>query len=478
MTKRRIHMASATVVTCLIIAVIIIVNVLFGALEKRVNLKIDMTPDSILSFSEPTVDVLKGLDEEVRIYSLIPEGDRGTIVNQLRDIVEKYVTMSPKIKYKVIDSAKNPDFLRKYTEVGSTLSSTSLIIETDKRFKVVDLQEAYTYYDMSYDENYGDMALIGAEKLITNAFLYVTNDVAVKIGVVEGHGGPGTEYFSMLLSPEGYDVEAVDLMTGNIPEDINHLIITAPQTDYQVSEIEKIDAFLDKGYSMQYIADLFSPACTSLETYLASDWGIEFKEGFIVEQDANHYTQSQLNLYPELVDCDINKNFINSGVNIVYPLCKGIKTNSNPYVQEQVLATTTDKAIVKINTNVDTSQAEIVPAEGDAIEKSNLATIVSKQIDDNKTAKVFVSGSIYFVSKEAIANSENNSNYQFYLNVIASVTNNERNMNVHIPYKDVSTPVVNMTFMEVCIYAAITILLIPIVLLIAGLVVWLRRRHL
>lgn len=478
MTKRRIHMANATVVTCLIIAVIIIVNVLFGALEKRVNLKIDMTRDSILSFSEPTLNMLKELDEEVRIYSLIPEGDQGTIGNQLRDIVEKYVTMSPKIKYKVIDSAKNPDFLRKYTEVGGALPNSSLIIETDKRFKVVDLQEAYTYYDMSYSENYGDMAFIGAEKLLTNAFLYVTNDVAVKIGVVEGHGEPGSEYFSSLLGPEGYDIEAVDLTTGDIAEDINHLIIAAPQTDYQISEVEKIDAFLDKGYSMQYIADPLSPACTSLEAYLASDWGIEFKEGFIVEQDTNHYTQSQLNLYPELVDCDINKNFINSGVNIVYPLCKGIKANSNPYVQEQVLAATTDKAIVKINTNVDDSQAEIVPAEGDVVEKSNLATIVSKQIDDTKTAKIFVSGSLYFVSRDAISSSENNSNYQFYLNVIASVTNNEKSMNVHIPYKDVSTPVVNMTFMEVCIYAGITIILIPVGLLIAGLVIWLRRRHL
>ena len=51
-------MAAAGVVTCLIIVAIIIVNVLFSAIGTKVNLKIDLTKDKVLSFSDTTKETL------------------------------------------------------------------------------------------------------------------------------------------------------------------------------------------------------------------------------------------------------------------------------------------------------------------------------------------------------------------------------------------------------------------------------------
>ena len=113
MKKNKKYMATAGIITCLLIVAIIIVNVLVGAASSKVNLKIDMTKDGILSFSDTTKDTLAKLDSEINVYSLIPDDESSSIVNQFREIIEKYSKMSSKINYQIIDTEKNPEFVQK-----------------------------------------------------------------------------------------------------------------------------------------------------------------------------------------------------------------------------------------------------------------------------------------------------------------------------------------------------------------------------
>lgn len=461
-------MAAAGVVTCLIIVAIIIVNVLFSAIGTKVNLKIDLTKDKVLSFSDTTKETLAKLDTPVNVYSLVPESATGGVVDQIREIIEKYAKSSSNIKYQVIDTEKNPEFAQKYAAAGETLSMYSIIFETDKRFKAVNLSDALTT-----DSSGQSVKSLSAERLFTSALLYVTSDKTVKIGVSEGHGElASTDYFKAVLTPEGYEVDAINLTTSDIPSDMNMIIISTPERDYAPEEIDKLDAFLDGGNSLQVLMPPTGVDTPKLDSYLA-EWGIEFKPGFVAETDRNHYYQSQVYLIPNMVKSDVTESLISSNMMILYPGCRGIKTNTNQYVTEQVLLETTNDAITKAS--LDTSASgEITAGEGDTVEKSTLASIVTKDMGDGKKARIFVSGGINFIQQSLLES--NFANKDFYLNTVASLCDNDTN--IYIRDKDVSTPYITITALWGIIFGALTVIVIPLALLISGLVIWLRRRHL
>ena len=280
-------------------------------------------------------------------------------------------------------------------------------------------------------------------------------------------------YFEAILTDEGYEVESINLMTSDIPEDMNSIIISTPEKDYDPVEIDKIDAFLDKGNSLQVLMPPTGTAFPKLESYLA-EWGIEFQPGYVAETDKNHYYQTQVYLIPEMVNSDVTSGLINGGMMLLFPGSRAIKPNTNQYVTEQVLLTTTDKAIVKTNINAELTEGEITAGEGDLVEKSNLASIVTKQVGDELEAKIFVSGGINFIQQTLLES--NFANKDFYMNTIASLTDNDAN--IFIRAKDISTPMITVTALMGIIYGAVTVIIIPLALLIAGLVIWLRSRHL
>ena len=57
----------ATVMTAIVIAAVIVVNLLAGLIPLR----LDLTRNKLYTLSEQTYDVLKNLDEDVTIYLLV-----------------------------------------------------------------------------------------------------------------------------------------------------------------------------------------------------------------------------------------------------------------------------------------------------------------------------------------------------------------------------------------------------------------------
>ena len=94
-------------------------------------------------------------------------------------------------------------------------------------------------------------------------------------------------YLIELLIDAGYDFQAIDLTTEDIPEDCRLIVINNPQTDFittndgsDVSEIEKIDRFLDKFGSLMVFMSPDVKALPDLEEYL-EEWGIKFERSLI-----------------------------------------------------------------------------------------------------------------------------------------------------------------------------------------------------
>ncbi len=453
------------IMTVVLVAVIILLNVSLGFLGDRVNLKVDLTKDGILSFSDATKDTLKNLDKEVLVYSLIPEGDTSEITVTFKEIIEKYAKLSSKIKYSVVDTNKNPAFLNKYASLGESFSQYTVIFETDKRYKTVDLYDA-----VSVDTATQTVQTIKAEELFTSAIMYVTRETDTKIGVVTGHGEIGSsEYFSELFSGEGYVAESVNLLSGEINDEINTLIITTPQTDYTQEEIDAIDKFLNKGNNLQVLIDVTNADLTNIYAYL-NGWGISYMDGFMLETDPNYYYQTPIYLMPEVQNTDATYNIAVNGLRVLAPTFRAIAPVSNESVTETVLLKTSASSVCKVNLNSQTVDVE----DGDIKGAQSLLSLYTKKTESGETAKILVSGGTGIIARDVFQSGF--ANQDFYFNIISYMSGDESG--IYIRPKDISTNYVAMPLSSGIIYTALTVIAIPLILIIAGIVIWIRRRHL
>ena len=73
-SRRAKFRAVSSVMAVLVVAAVIVGNMLIGAISSKVNTKIDLTSGKVLDFADQTLEVVKNLEKEVNIYSLIPQG--------------------------------------------------------------------------------------------------------------------------------------------------------------------------------------------------------------------------------------------------------------------------------------------------------------------------------------------------------------------------------------------------------------------
>ena len=112
--------------------------------------------------------------------------------------------------------------------------------------------------------------------------------------------------------------------------------------------------------------------------------------------------------------------------------------------------------------------------EGDSEGEQVIAALYEREANNSKRAKLFVSGGsaiiAYDIMNSAFANKD------FYFNIISNMSGNDKG--VYIRAKEITSSNIAMPALTGIIYAALTVLVIPLALIIAGIVIWIKRRHL
>jgi ABC-2 type transport system permease protein len=192
---------------------------------------------------------------------------------------------------------------------------------------------------------------------------------------------------------------------------------------------------------------------------------VEFVNKFIADTDADSYYDTPYFIFPKITEGnDITSDILTNNLKIIYPYSCGVKPNSSPYITEKVLLTTSEKAIAVSDESEKT----------DDYNKYNLAVILEKSIDNDKSAKMFVSGTYEFINPTL--KQVTSANEDFYNNVIQYFAGNESN--IYIRAKNITPPFITLSEFQGYFYGALTIIIIPLAIIIYGLIVWMRRRHL
>ena len=266
--KRFMYGSVSVVFTAVILALVILINGAFSMIANTFHLYVDMTSSQLYSLSDSSRDLIGKLDFDGKVKILFMqekdkiedavftyEGDE--YLREVHELALDYAAeFSDLIEIEYVNMYTNPGALKAYSDQGLSWQPTSVIFDNGKGiFKVV----GYKSF-LAYDSDSGSTSPIGfyGEHKITAMVMALCSNKVVAY-VTEGHGEQALgEAFKNLLESCGYELKTVNLETLTLDQMIEDsprlVIVNNPKTDFkgvsagERNEIEKINKILDGSY--------------------------------------------------------------------------------------------------------------------------------------------------------------------------------------------------------------------------------------
>ena len=467
----------ATAFTVIFVVIVVLINFMVSALGNAVDLNLYVRSDDSFKLSEDSIQYLEGITTPVTITIL---GEREALYNkgkyyaQAIGVVEDYAKHSDKITVRYVDLYKNPNFKDNYPNL--TLEDEYVIVESERRSTAMSIISLF-----SLSQDYTSI-MSYAEQMLTSAIVEVSSEDLPKVALLTGIGEDNEDAQSLLslLGANAYDTTEVAIPTEEIPEDVDVLLLCAPTYDLTEEALEKLDAFLynngEFGKHLSYFASSTQPSLPNLEAFLA-EWGIDIGEGVVYETDLNRMiSQSLVVIYPDYTDTPFEyaQSLSQNGIPTVLPYSRplGVLFEQNGTTKTNVLM------------QFPSSSAVMPPDAGEDFDAQNPeqrgpfpALIVSTRgqtTDSEVTSSVVVSSSAMSLVSNYLQ-SGSLGNIYYYLGLFNYVCENENKVNI-TPVTIINYLPVTQTQTTICLI--VFVVLLPLAVLIWGIVVWLRRRHL
>ena len=303
-TKKFRHGSVSLALTVVIIAAVILVNAIFTALSNKFLWFVDMTSQQMYTLTDEAKELLEQMDatKEVEIIFctdediLESEASSRFVLYTAKEIAD----LHSNVKVKYVDVVTNPSSVSYYKlHTGQNITSTSIIVASGTECRVYALKALFAY-DSSTEEAIG----YNGEQRLVSAILAVTQAEIPVACITTNHGemdNANINSLATLLMETGYDVKSIDLTKDNLTDedfaDCRLVVIYDPQTDFvaksatsDISELEKLDAFLDKQNSVMVFFDYETPVLPNLEEFL-DEWGIgiaRYDDANLLVKDKEH----------------------------------------------------------------------------------------------------------------------------------------------------------------------------------------------
>ena len=393
-------------------------------------------------------------------------------LGNISEVLEKYGQYGKTVNYVNIDSEKNPTFGAKYVkENGGTLGAGAVVVDGGEKYKVYSYDELYNISANQYGEQY--FASLKAEQKINAALRYVSADNESVAYVINGHNEKALAGFEEKLADESYTVKYLNLSNEDVPEDASVVVIAAPTVDYTDTEIARLDAYFANGGKAFVALDYESRGLGKLFGYLKT-WGFEVGDDVAVETDSAHTAQQLGIVLAEYGDSEIVANLAdNNRITGYFPYAKSIKVlfEENNGIKTDILLTTSDKAYLS-------ADFEKLTNTSGSTEKQVIAAVAEKSGETaDKNSAMYISGTttLLTIPESKVANF-GLANYDYAGSVLSFIAGNYDDYTIAPKYLSSGRLFIdgNMVF----VIGGIFVILVPLAILIAGIVIWFKRRNL
>jgi ABC-2 type transport system permease protein len=466
-TKNFKYGGYATILSLIVLVILVVINLV----ADQLPVKFDLSENKMYSLSAQTTKIVKKLKQPVTIYTLAPTGQSN---QSLAEILKKYRDCSTKIVLKTVDPNKNPGFIKQFGAAGVTPEQGSLIVVAGRKHKVIQASDMVNY---SFNEQTGQQQAVSlaVEQRVTAALLLTAGNQGTPVVYqTQGHGE--IELASNVtnqLQLANYELKNVSLITQPLPGDAAAIFINAPQQDLTADETAKLRRFLAKGGRLLCLIDYTEQALPNLNALLSS-YGIAVQPQIVIEGDSSqHLTNNPLFLLPAMEDHQILKSLQTSQTPILFPGSQSIKTLDlkKKTTTIEPLLTTSAKAWAKVNVNsLNEHKAATDPAG-----PFNVAVAVTDQPTSGAPgAKLIVAGNAQFLNPQFTVRIPGN--LSFLTNSLSWLLG--RKDALSIQPKSLLSYSLRLNETQALLYITLVVAVIPLGILITGLIVWLRRRHL
>lgn len=459
--------AYSTGMTAVVVAIAVIVNMAAAMLPASYT-NLDVSSQKLYTLTDTTKDVLRDLEEDITIYVIRDEENQDTILAQT---LKRYQELSDHIEIVYKDPVVYPTFYKQYTD---NITMNSLIVESDRRFKVVYYSDIYES-TIDYSTYTSNVTGYDAEGLLTSAIAYVTSDSAPKIYTVDGHGEAElSATFTDGIAKENADMGTVTLLKSeSVPDDADAVILNAPATDINEEDADKLIAYLENGGKIilsTYFTDYFGENMPNLSRVLAY-FGLSIGDGIILEGDQNYMYQSPIYVLPDPQISAMTSTIYDADYNVVmFPYAQAIDITETEGVEVTELLKTTESAYEKVGM-----------AEGDTMEQTDedrtgaftLGAHAVKTINDEKSAELVLYTSPFVFSDTANQYTMNN-NLKLLTNAVSEFCGDGES--VSVPVKSYSEEYLTVSIGTALGIGAVIAIILPVMLLVSGIVIWYRRR--
>lgn len=450
------------------IVIVVVINMIVGAIPSQYS-QIDVSSSKLYTIGDETKKVLKALDKDVTIYQIAQSGSEDDTISNL---LKRYEDESKHIKVEVKDPVVNPKFASKYTT--DDLAANSLIVVCGDRNKVISYNDMYS---TSVDYNTWQQTTTGfdGEGQITSAIGYVTSEDLPIMYTLSGHGEKDLDSsFKEDIQKANIDIKELNLLTeGKVPDDADCLMIVSPTSDISEEEKTEILDYLEAGGKAMIFSDYTQDDLPNFDAVLAN-YGVKRAEGIVFEGDSQHYgMQMPYYLVPTVNSTDASSETASAGSYVLAPYAQGIQKTDD--VRDTVtidsILTTSDQAYSK--TNMQSSQIE--KEDGDVDGPFDLGITITEKLDDDKETQI-----VYYSTANLMESQANQmvsgGNEKLLLESLSWMTSTDESSSVSISSKSLQSASLTVTDYDAAFWKICTIGLIPGVFLVAGFLIWLRRR--
>lgn len=313
-------------ITAVVIAVIVVINVLFGVLADRVNLDLDISLKGNNTLDEQNIEFIKNVDTDVVItvcceesafidysayvaeqfYGAYDETGNSDGVydyfEQTLTLLDLYDVYSDKITVRFVNP--NDTSFSSLRQEHSNIDICDILVEanhtingeTAVRSQLLSFDDIY-YMTQEESSYYGSsMSIISGNQLetaLTSAIYKVTSAESKQALVLGTHCTEETltQYMSY-LEMNNFDTEVFsgDFLN-ELSEEVDLLLISQPVEDFAAEELDIIDEWLYNGglrsKGIMFFASPSSPYLPNLYAYL-EEWGVSVGEGVLYETDEQY----------------------------------------------------------------------------------------------------------------------------------------------------------------------------------------------
>jgi ABC-2 type transport system permease protein len=463
-TKKFKGGAYTTVISLAVIVILFFVNIIASELE----LKLDLSEDSKYTLTDETVELINGLEDNITIYYMVQTGTEDEIIKR---IIDKYDSISDKVKVEYKDPILNPLFASQYVEDTVTNNSFVVVNNSNNRVKYIDNADLFEQ-EIDYTTYTTYTSAVDVEGQVTSALLYVTNEELPVLYTVEGHGETAlSDTINSSLDKINVTSKSISTLTvTSIPSDCKVLLINAPQSDYSTEEIDMIKEYLAAGGNAVIFADYGAEGLTNFNSLL-NYYGVSLVNGIVLEGDSNHIMGQYVNnLIPDLDSHTITSSIMEDGVFVVTPVAKGIEIldSARSTITIEPLLTTSDSSFSKTDMNSETIAME----EGDIEGPFDLGVAITEEYNDDET-NLIVYGTPYLID-DGMITYPSLGNLDLFLNTINFTTGQESQ--TAIQAKTLLPGYLTLTAAQANMWAIIVVIIIPVALLTFGGYVTVKRR--